>query len=51
MKNWIINTALIVILFILAINLNWRVKDKFLELKYDCLNANQEVSSKEKLSI
>ncbi len=44
-----INAVLIVILFILAVNLNWRVKDRFLEIKYDWFHQNQEVNTKAKI--
>jgi len=49
MKDWLINICLIVLLFIIAVNINWRVKDKFLELRYDLFNSNPEVYLESKI--
>jgi len=49
MKNWMITTILILLLFQLALKVNWNVKDKFLELKFDWLNENREVLKEENI--
>lgn len=45
MKNWLINSMLILILFVIVVFTNWQVRDKIEELKYDFQNDNQSVNS------
>ena len=45
MKDWLISSILIIILFIIVIFTNWRVRDKIEELKYDFQNENKSVNS------
>ena len=49
MKQWMISFMLIIILFLLAIRINWQVKDKVLEFQYDLQNENFEVKTKTKI--
>ena len=49
MKKGFINLGLILLIFFLAINNNWRVKDKFLELKYTFFNTDEEIHSYQKI--
>lgn len=49
MKNHLISISLILVLFILAANLNWRVRDKLLELQYDFLHENKAINTKHEI--
>ena len=49
MKQWMISLVLIVILFLIALKINWQVKDKVLELLFDFQNENLEVTDKAKI--
>jgi hypothetical protein len=46
MKNGMVNVVLISALLLIVVHTNWRVRDKYLELKYDLLQENPEVYSK-----
>ena len=49
MKQWMISLGLIIILFLIAIKINWQVKDKVLELLYDYQYENSEVTTRTKI--